>query len=518
MQATILWAALAAAQAPSAAPAVNVQSTATPAATTPAATTPAPTPAPAVTSTPAATPAAAPASGAESATPAGPATVDASAAASTPAPAFPTSVNPQITASVTTPAPATAAPAPTPSRFLPPKDAARMAEAPVDGGKTRWRPGIGIEVSSADKRFSLQFNAFAQMLATVRHTAEVPAMGETAAVAAHNDLSLAFRRARLIFGGNLFSPNIKYKIQLTASPIELGWKNGSITRSPILDWYFTFDRLRDATFQVGQYKVPYNHQRMLRVTGMQFVDRSAANNEFTMDRDIGLDIRSKDVAGLGHLRYYAGVYLGDGIALYGPSDFGLAYVGRVEVLPFGQYDDLEEGDHDRALKPRMLIGGAFAYIDRDPHDQHGFGGQIPADGGKTSTLNATADLNFRYAGLSVESAFFWRKATKRIAGTNVDAMGNPIAPVAPRNGLAYFVQAGYMLPRLPLELGARWGQIKGQGTPVQTSLLDQNELGGVFNYYFARHWFKLQLDYLHLWNAEIRYGTDQVRLQLQAMF
>jgi phosphate-selective porin OprO/OprP len=319
-------------------------------------------------------------------------------------------------------------------------------------------------------------------------------------------------------GGNLFTQHIKYKIQFTMAPIELGFKDGVPHRVPILDWYFTFDRIRDATFEVGQYKVPYNHQRMLRVVGMQFVDRSGANNEFTMDRDIGLDIRSKDVAGLGKLRYYAGVYLGDGIALYGPSDFGLAYVGRVEVLPFGQYDDLEEADHDRALEPRMLIGGAFAYIDKDPHDNHGFGGQIPADGRKTSTLNATADVNFRYAGLSFEGGFFWRKMVKMTPVTTLDAMGNLVTPVAPRDGLAYFLQAGYLLPRLPLELGARWGQIYGQGDPTRTSLKDQNELGGVFNYYFARHWMKLQLDYLHLWNNQIRQGTDQIRLQLQAMF
>lgn len=412
------------------------------------------------------------------------------------------------------PAPAPApAPGPAPSRWSPPGDAASLSESPVDGSKARWRPGIGIEVSSADKRFSLQFNALAQLQAIAHHTGAVgPAKG------AVNDFDLVLRRARLVFGGNLFSPHIKYKIQLTASPIELGWKDGRIQRAPILDWYFTFDRLRDATFQVGQYKVPYNHQRMLRVTGMQFVDRSAANNEFTMDRDIGLDIRSRDVAGLGFLRYYAGVYLGDGIALYGPGDFGLAYVGRVEVLPFGQYDDLEEADHERSSKPRMLIGGAFAYIDRDPHEQHGFGGQIPADGGKTSTLNATADLNFRVAGFSFEGGFFWRKATRRIAGTNVDAMGQPVPTVAPRNGLAYFTQAGYLLPRLPVELGLRWGQIKAQGDPTKTSLLDQNELGGVLNYYFARHWVKLQLDYLRLWNRDISLGTDQVRLQLQAMF
>jgi len=255
---------------------------------------------------------------------------------------------------------------------------------------------------------------------------------------------------------------------------------------------------------------------MLRVTGMQFVDRSSANNEFTMDRDIGLDIRSKDIAGLGHLRYYAGVYLGDGIALHGPTDFGLAYVGRVEVLPFGQYDDLEEADHDRSSKPRMLLGGAFAYIDRDPDGNHSFGGQIPTDGRKASTLNATADMNFRIAGFSLGSGFFWRKTVKMSPVTALDAMGNPAAAVGPRDGLAYFVQAGYLLPRLPLELGARWGQIFGQGDV--TTLKDQNELGGVFNYYFARHFIKLQLDYLHMWNTEIRQGTDQVRLQLQATF
>ena len=508
MQAITLWTALAVAPASATLPPAAPPTTVNPQVTDSVTATSAPTSPGAPTSSPAS-----PAADAQAPAPAPDPTP---AAATSPAAPPPAVVNPQITDA--TAKPATAAPAPAPSRFLPASDPARMAEAPVDGSKAKWRPGIGIEVSSADKRFSLQFNAFAQLQAIVRHTDEVPAVGMNPAVASHSDFNLVFRRARLIFGGNLFSPNIKYKIQLTASPIELGYKDGKITRSPILDWYFTFDRLRDATFQVGQYKVPYNHQRMLRVTGMQFVDRSAANNEFTMDRDIGFDIRSKDVGGLGHLRYYAGVYLGDGIALYGPSDFGLAYVGRLEVLPFGQYDDLEEADHDRSTKPRMLIGGAFAYIDKDPHDQHGFGGQIPADGGKTSTLNATADLNFRFAGLSIESAFFWRKATKRIGGTNVDAMGNPIQAVAPRNGLAYFVQAGYLLPRLPLELGARWGQIKAQGDITKTSLLDQNELGGVFNYYFARHWVKLQLDYLRFWNTEIRQGTDQVRLQLQAMF
>jgi phosphate-selective porin OprO/OprP len=390
-------------------------------------------------------------------------------------------------------------------------------ESPIDASNAKWVPGKGIEVSTQDKRFSLSFGMMGQLQMPILHTPAQPAMGTTAATDSTLTTTLTFRRARLIFGGNLFTPNIKYKVQLTAAPIEMGFRDGVPHRTPILDWYFTFDRLRDLTFQVGQYKVAYNHQRMLRVTGMQFVDRSAANNEFTMDRDIGFDIRSKDVGGLGYLRYYAGVFLGDGIAKYGPSDFGFMYTGRVEVLPFGQYDDLEEGDHDRSTKPRMLIGAAYAFIDRDPHDNHGFFGAVPADGGTTTTHNATADLNFRIAGFSLESAFFWRKGTRQ-PGNAVDTNGDPIPTVAARNGLAYFAQAGYLIPRVPLEFGARWGQIFAQGDPTQTSLRDQSELGAVLGYYFVRHFLELQLDYLHLWHDDIELGTNQVRLQLQATF
>jgi phosphate-selective porin OprO and OprP len=400
------------------------------------------------------------------------------------------------------PAPSSLPPGPVPA-----DDGNARAEGPLRSAASRWRPGTGLEVTSADGRYSLQFGLLTQLMAMAVNP---PAGAPT--------LDLVFRRARIIFGGNVFTPHILYKVQLTASPVELGWQGGVIRRSPILDWYFTFDRRRDATVVVGQYKVPYNHQRMLRVSGMQFVDRSPANNEFTMDRDIGIDVRSKDVGGLGYLRYYVGAYLGNGIALHGPGDPGLAYVGRVEVLPLGNYDDLEEGDLARSARPRMLLGGAFAYIDRDPHDNHAFFGRIPLDGGTTSTLNATADLQLRWAGASLESAFFWREATARRSGGAVDAMGTPIPTVAPRNGMGWFVQGGYLLPRVPLELGARGGQIIAQGDATQTSLPSQDELGGVLSYFFAQHFFKLQLDYERLWSGPIVDGTDQVRLQLQAWF
>jgi phosphate-selective porin OprO/OprP len=549
MHALIPWAALA--LAPAVAP---VNPTAPAPVVTPAPATVAPTPAPvtptpvrpAATSVASATTGAAPvttsaapgtlvAPATTSAAPGTPVTTSAapaptSAAPGTPVTPAPTSAapgTPVTTSAAPTPVMTSIAPgaatgvaAPTPSKFVPPGDPAKLAEAPVDGGRSKWKPGTGLEVGTQDRRFTLQFGLMAQLQVPIHHTPEIPAMtmdGEpTPAV---NDVTLQFRRARMSLGGNVFTQHIKYKIQFTMAPVEMGFKDGVPHRVPILDWFFTFDRSRDATLQVGQYKVPYNHQRVLRVVGMQFVDRSAANNEFTMDRDIGLDIRSKDVGGLGKLRYYAGVYLGDGIARYGASDSGFMYLGRIEVLPFGQYDDLEEADHERSLEPKLLIGGAYAFIDRDPHDNHGFFGAIPADGGTTSTHNATADVNFRWAGFSFEGAFFWRKGWRQ-PGKNLDMLGDPIPVVAARNGLGYFTQAGYLLPRLPVELGARWGQIMARGDAAATSLRDSNELGGVLNYYFARHALKLQLDYLKLWNPSlgVRYGTDQVRLQLQVTF
>jgi phosphate-selective porin OprO/OprP len=428
-------------------------------------------------------------------------------------------------APVTSPEPATrpapapdssASPAP-PSRLVPKNEPARMAEAPMPGKVGSFKPGQGVGVASADGRFSINFNAFAQLQASLVHQAAPPfSSSDGAPLEPINDFTLQLRRARMVVFGNLFSPNIKYRIQLTFAPAELLFRDGVPHRSPILDWFFTFDKVRDATLVVGQYKVPYNHQRMLRVTGLQFVDRAQSNFEFTLDRDIGLDLRSRDIGGLGKLRYYLGVYMGDGISRYVPGDFGLMYLGRFEVLPFGQYDDLEESDLERSTKPRMLLGAAYSFVDRDPHVNHGFGSGTWADGGTASSHNATADINFRIAGFSLEGAFFYRQGWRQ-PGSAVDAMGDPIAPAFARNGLGFFAQTGYLIPRAPLELGVRFGQIyTSRRTP--SSLVDSTEIGAVFSYFIARHSVKLQFDYFRLFSSVQLAPSDQVRLQLQAMF
>jgi hypothetical protein len=267
----------------------------------------------------------------------------------------------------------------------------------------------------------------------------------------------------------------------------------------------TFDHLRDLTVRVGQYKVPYNRQRVVSSGNLQFVDRAITNGEFNVDRDLGFDLRSEDFLGLDMLRYYAGVYIGEGQNTsddtLGAGDFGLMYLGRVEFLPFGLFNDYSEADFAHTNDLRLSIGAAYAFIDDAP-GMKGILGQAPSQ--EIDTHNVTADVMLKYAGFSLFSDVFWRE-------------GNGMPDAQLPNGLGFAVQGGYMLADLPLEFAARYGMTRRSGT---SNLSEQNELGGAVSYYVSQHPFKIQADYFRLWNEQsgVESGIDRIRVQMQAGF
>jgi hypothetical protein len=86
----------------------------------------------------------------------------------------------------------------------------------------------------------------------------------------------------------------------------------------------------------------------------------------------------------------------------------------------------------------------------------------------------------------------------------------------PRDGLGWFLQAGYLIPRVPLGIAARYGQMR-RLQDDRSSLPQRDELGGGLSWYIGRHPMKLQVDYFHTWEDDaIRVGADTIRLQLQA--
>ena len=331
--------------------------------------------------------------------------------------------------------------------------------------------------------------------------------------------SLTIRRARLQFKGHVFNEHNKFKTELALSPRDMGFDGVVAHRTPILDWYFDFTYLRDLTLRVGQYKVPYSRQRVVSSGDLQLVDRSLANGEFNLDRDIGIDIRSKDFLGLDKLRYYAGVYFGEGRDQFRPSNFDMFYLARVEVLPFGMFKDYKEADFERSLRPRLSLGAAYAFVD-GAVGSRGVLGSPPADGGTTDYHNVTTDVMFKIAGVSVFADVFYRQGQRSFGDAVViddTGMEVPAERELARNGLGWSATAGYLIPRIPFELAARYAQVHALGR--LTALTRRDEVGGGCSYYFGGHPLKLQLDYFARYpEGMLPRTTHTLRLQLQAAF
>lgn len=395
---------------------------------------------------------------------------------------------------------------PSDSTLIPPGEKEKVSTRDVAETTAHWKPGTGLTIKSSDGDFGLATRLRLQTLATFED--EPGSRAQT---------GLMLRRARLQFKGNTFGKHNKFKAELAFSPRDLRFKSidgNTVPReTPLLTWYVELDYLRDLTLRVGQYKLPFSRQRVISSGNQQMVDRSIANGEFNIDRDVGFDIRSKDLFGLGKLRYYLGIYNGEGRSPFSNGDTNFLYLARVEFLPLGLFKDYSEGDLQRLARPGLSIGLGYVYGHEAAGTKINRNGGFD-DGGTANFHDVAADVTFKYQGLSLSSEVFYRTGTRNPGGA-VDDMGNLIPTQPVRKGIGWFAQAGYLLPRMPIEIAGRFGQILGRGT---TALSDENEAGLAASYYFAHHPLKLQADAFQLWEDDFGDGATRVRVQAQVSF
>jgi hypothetical protein len=324
------------------------------------------------------------------------------------------------------------------------------------------------------------------------------------------------RRARLGSTGHLVSPFLKYRLELSVGPREVNTRDGVPQTSPLLDVVVDWQRLRDVNVRLGQYKVPFDRQRIIPFFKLQFIDRALTDAEFTFDRDVGVDLHSSDLFGLGAVRYNLGVFTGDGRNSFELGNLGLTYVARVELFPFGLFDDYSEVDFERGGL-RASIGAAYLSIRDAPRDR-GILGATPADGGTTDMQVATVDLLLKLEGWSILAAAFLREGSRN-PGALVDDAGAPLAVAPSRDGTGLLVQGGYLLPFLPLELAGRYAIVDGTSERGHDGLLRAEEFAAAVNYYFAQHQLKLQANYAMIaQNGDYSGALGRTLVQLQAAF
>jgi hypothetical protein len=378
-----------------------------------------------------------------------------------------------------------------------------MGDHIVDRGDIKFRPGKGVEINSADDKFQLRIRVRVQMLYTYAHDENLGTNEGDEPEANLQDFRL--RRARFVFQGYAFGKHNQYKLEI--DPLRKD--------NVVLDYYLDFTKNRDIQVRVGQYKISSNRTRVISSGNLQMVDRSQVNSEFSLDRDIGIDIRSRDFLGKNKMRYVLGISSGNGLNNPQFKDFSMVYLARVEYLPLGIFRDYSEVDFART-KPRLSIGATYSFFQNADRNR-GMVGVPFADGGTADYHFVFVDAIFKARGFSAISELAFRTGQRNvgdIAPTDPDY--DPDLPTDPRNGIGWMLQAGYLIPHTGFEFAARGALVKANSKRGATSLTDQYGTTFSVSYYFARHPFKIQADVSQLWEDTFGEGSTVFRLQLQA--
>jgi len=378
-----------------------------------------------------------------------------------------------------------------------------MGDHVVDRGDIKFRPGKGVEINSADDKFQLRIRVRVQMLYTYVHDENLGPNEGDEPEANLNDFRL--RRARFIFQGTFFGKDNQYKLEI--DPLRKD--------NVVLDYYLDFTKNRDIQVRVGQYKISSNRQRVISSGNLQMVDRSQVNSEFSLDRDIGIDLRSRDFLGLNKMRYVLGAASGNGLNNPQFTDFSMVYLVRVEYLPMGIFRDYSEVDFART-KPRLSIGATYSFFHK-ASQARGMVGLPFADGGTADYHFVYVDALFKARGFFAFTEFAFRTGQRNIGDiTPSDPDYDPDLPTDPRNGLGWMLQAGYLIPNTRFEFAGRGALIQANSKRAATSLNDAYGVTFSASWYFARHPFKIQADVSQLWEDTFAEGSTVFRLQLQA--
>jgi len=414
-------------------------------------------------------------------------------------------------------APATldqAKPAESPIASVPGTEASSSVAPPVapaaDASPTfSVAPGKGLTVTTADRRFQLQFRSRIQLRESFVHNDQL------------NTNELQVKTLRLFVQGYVLSPDLKYLIQLAFGSGDFD----KDSNSPVFDAFVEYVKIRDLNIRFGQYFVPFDRARTIREFALQFVDRQVTVRELTLDRDVGLMLSSSDLFGLSSkLAYNLFVGSGDGKNRvadakneYAAQHPSALVVGRLIVRPFGAFDDDQEGDLTRSPTPKLAIGVAGAFNKATGRERGTTGNTFTL--GSFDYAHGAADLVFKWRGFALLAEGLIREANRKL-NRGTDAGGAALVERS-RSGFGYFVQAGQMVTE-KLEVTARWDDLHARkGTdPALVALVNSSgrQLGTGLNLYLNGHQFKLQADYFYIFGEDIGTASHALRAQLDATF
>jgi hypothetical protein len=304
------------------------------------------------------------------------------------------------------------------------------------------------------------------------------------------------RRSRLKFDGFAYSPKLRYKIELGLSNRDMSGGNEFNRNTPryILDAVIMWQFAKDWELWAGQTKLPGNIERVVSSGDLQLIDRSLLNSRFTIDRDMGIQIRHKtNLGGDFLMREKFSLSQGEGRNVTEGNEGGLQYTGRIELLPFGAFKskgDYTQSDLKREEIPKLMLSMTYNY-NQGAVRERGFAGDymLRADGYIYETDQTTIfiDAMYKHNGFSFMGEYAKRTAGDEIA-TEVDGV-TPTGDIV-LSGNALNLQAGYLF-KSNYEIAARFTTLEFEAVTAKEPT-KQYTLG--FNKFVVGHKLKVQSD------------------------
>jgi hypothetical protein len=299
----------------------------------------------------------------------------------------------------------------------------------------------GINIASLDSTYQINFRFRMQN----RFELGSDASGNI------NRKTFLVRRMRLRSFGYLGRKNLTYQFQLGFARGDADIENSGFY-NVLRDAVIFYKPTRNLELGFGLTKLPGNRQRVISSGEQQFADRSLSNATFNIDRDAGMFVyyRNKFKNGVRY-NLMSAISTGKG-RNFDVSNAGLAYTGKVELLPMGDFTlrgDYFEGDWVREKTPKLSIAAAYSFNE----DAIRAGGQIGETLYGTSDINTfMSDILFKYSGFALYAEYIRRDASNPLTYN----ANNDLRYVYEGTGLN--LQASYMLP-IYLEFAGRYTAI-----------------------------------------------------------
>jgi phosphate-selective porin OprO and OprP len=293
------------------------------------------------------------------------------------------------------------------------------------------------------------------------------------------------RRMRMRLEGTVLDPRLLYKVQLSFTRGDMDFDRTNypnILRDAVVGW-----KISDATtIWYGQTKLPGNRQRVISSGEQQFVDRSLLNTTFNIDRDLGAQLYHK----MGQekpLSVKLAVSNGEGRATEN-KDNGLAYTGRIEWLPMGEFQnegDYFESDLVREPEPKISLGAVYSVNKNATRPGGQLGRQFTTPGLNRDIETWFADLLYKHQGFSWSTEY-----ARRWTSDPVFTDGTSTVTVYKGQGIS--TQAGYVLEN-NIEPALRFTRIWGEKATLSGEN-DQNQFTAALSKYINKHRIKVQTD------------------------